>query len=41
MISVPTEKIGVIKMEQLEIWKPVSGYEWLYEVSNTGKKGKP
>ena len=24
-------------MEQLEIWKPVSGYEGLYEVSNTGK----
>ena len=37
MISAPTEKRGVIKMEQLEIWKPVSGYEGLYEVSNTGK----
>ena len=24
-------------MEQLEIWSPVSGYEGLYEVSNTGK----
>lgn len=24
-------------MGQLEIWKPVSGYEGLYEVSNTGK----
>lgn len=24
-------------MEQIEIWKPVVGYEGLYEVSNTGK----
>lgn len=31
------EKRGVVKMGQLEIWKPVSEYEGLYEVSNTGK----
>ena len=37
MISAATEKRGVVKMEQLEIWRPVSGYEGLYEVSNTGK----
>ena len=28
--SAPTGKRGVIKMEQLEIWKPVSGYEGLF-----------
>ena len=37
MISAPTEKRGAMKMEQHEIWKPVSGYEGLYEVSDTGK----
>lgn len=35
MVSAPTEKRGA--MVQTEIWKPVVGYEGLYEVSNTGK----